>query len=199
MNNPRCSNCEWANPPGTAVCQRCGAQLGFAPPAIAPAQSAYYPPPPPQKSGPSKKVIAAIVIGGLLVVSVPVIGIVAAIAIPSLLAARRASNESAAVGNLRTLGSAEAVYLADEGKSATISELKAKHLLDGSWTENHVRDGYRIRQVKVDPNDQTFEFSAEPVNASNGSKSFNIVEDFVVRYTSGTTAPKGSAGKQIGQ
>jgi type IV pilus assembly protein PilA len=146
----------------------------------------------------SKALIAGLVIGGLLVVSVPVIGIVAAIAIPSLLAARRAANESAAVGNLRTIGSAEATYLSETGKTATLAELKKMNLLDASWADKAVRDGYVIRQVSVDPDDQTFEFAAEPSSGSNGTRSYNITEDFVIRYASGAMAPKGTAGKQIG-
>jgi Tfp pilus assembly protein PilE len=200
MHNPSCPNCEWTNQPGSAVCQRCGAPLGgFAGPPQQHPPSYYYPPPPvPPKKGMSKGVIAAIVIGVVLAVSVPVIGIVAAIAIPSLLAARRASNESAAVGNLRTIASAEATYLSQTGKTGTIAELKAAQMIDSSWSDGAVRDSYRIRQVSIDPKAMTFEFAAEPTSASNGSKSYNITEDYIIRYQVGATAPKGKSGKEIG-
>src|SRR5438046_3283094 len=45
-----------------------------------------------------------------LLIVVAIIGIIAAIAIPSLLRARVASNEAAAIGDLRTVVSAEAAY-----------------------------------------------------------------------------------------
>ena len=51
-------------------------------------------------------VIAAVV----LVLVVPIIGIIAAIAIPSLLRARVSANEAAAIGNVRTVISAQAAY-----------------------------------------------------------------------------------------
>ena len=38
MESVTCSACGWGNPPGLAACQRCGAQVGAAPPS---------PPPPP--------------------------------------------------------------------------------------------------------------------------------------------------------
>ena len=44
-----------------------------------------------------------------LLIVVAIIGIIAAIAIPSLIRARAAANESAAIGSLRSFGSAQAV------------------------------------------------------------------------------------------
>jgi type II secretory pathway pseudopilin PulG len=146
----------------------------------------------------SKGVIAAIVIAAVLAVSVPVVGIVAAIAIPSLLAARRAANESAAIGNLRTIGSAEASYMAQHGRSATLAELVADRFLDATWSDGAVRDGYRIRQVSLDAENGLFEFSAEPASPSDGSKSFNLTDDYVIRWAPGATAPKGTSGRELG-
>lgn len=50
-----------------------------------------------------------------LLVVVIIIGIIAAIAIPSLLASRRAANEAAAISALRTISSAQATYQATLG------------------------------------------------------------------------------------
>ena len=52
-----------------------------------------------------------------LLVVVIIIAIVAAIAIPNLLASRRAANEASAISSLRTIHSAEAVYQATTGNS----------------------------------------------------------------------------------
>jgi type IV pilus assembly protein PilA len=62
-----------------------------------------------QASGTSGVVIALVVMVGFLVL-VAIVGIIAAIAIPSLLRARISANESGAIGNLRTIVSAEAAY-----------------------------------------------------------------------------------------
>ena len=55
-------------------------------------------------------VLVGVVAAVVLVLVVPIIGIVAAIAIPSLLRARVAANEASAIGNLRTVVSAQAAY-----------------------------------------------------------------------------------------
>ena len=57
-------------------------------------------------------VVVGVVAAVVLVLVVPIIGIVAAIAIPSLLRARVAANEASAIGNVRTVISAQAVYQA---------------------------------------------------------------------------------------
>src|SRR4051794_10225568 len=50
-----------------------------------------------------------------LLIVVVIIGIIAAIAIPNLLAARRSANEGSAVSSLRTLHGAQATYQATSG------------------------------------------------------------------------------------
>ena len=57
-----------------------------------------------------------------LLIVVAIIGIIAAIAIPSLLRARISANESAAIGDLRTMISAQAAY----------------HSTNGGWYEGNV-------------------------------------------------------------
>ena len=61
----------------------------------------------PREYGGKGAAIAGVVLGALTLVSLP---IVAAIAIPSLLRARVSANESAAIGDVRTVISAEAAY-----------------------------------------------------------------------------------------
>src|SRR5438552_15825206 len=50
-----------------------------------------------------------------LLIVVAIIGIIAAIAIPNLLASRRAANDGSAQSSLRTINSAEATYQATAG------------------------------------------------------------------------------------
>ena len=72
------------------------------------------PPPAPRRSGdPGMKVVLVVVVLVVLFfVAIPVIGIIAAIAIPSLLRARVSANEAAAIGDVRTVISAQAAYQA---------------------------------------------------------------------------------------
>jgi type IV pilus assembly protein PilA len=68
-----------------------------------------------------------------LLVVVIIIAIVAAIAIPNLLASRRAANEASAISSLRTIHSAEATYQATLGSNvgyATAAQLGAAGLVD---------------------------------------------------------------------
>ena len=67
-----------------------------------------------------------------LLIVVAIIGIIAAIAIPNLLASRRAANEGSAQMSLRTTHSAEATYQATVGNGAfgTLVQLDTADLID---------------------------------------------------------------------
>ncbi len=70
-----------------------------------------------------------------LLIVVVIIGIIAAIAIPNLLAARRSANEGAAVSNMRTLNGAEATYKSSKSVFGTITSLNADGLLDQTFVD----------------------------------------------------------------
>ena len=67
-----------------------------------------------------------------LLIVVAIIGIIAAIAIPNLLASRRAANEGSAQQSLRTLSSAEATYYstAGNGNYGTLTQMMNAFLID---------------------------------------------------------------------
>ena len=85
-----------------------------------------------------------------LLVVVAIIGIIAAIAIPSLLASRRAANEGSAQSSLRTIHSAQVTYQATAGAGAyanDVTALETQRLIDnvlGSGTKS----GYRFEIVE---------------------------------------------------
>ena len=60
-----------------------------------------------------------------LLIVVAIIGIIAAIAIPNLLSARKSANESSAVGTLRTCASAEVTYANSNNTYATLAQLNS--------------------------------------------------------------------------
>ena len=68
-----------------------------------------------------------------LLIVVAIIGIIAAIAIPNLLASRRAANEGSAQQSLRTFSSAEATYFATVGNGnyGTVANLMGQTLVEG--------------------------------------------------------------------
>jgi type IV pilus assembly protein PilA len=68
-----------------------------------------------------------------LLIVVAIIGIIAAIAIPNLLASRRAANEGSAQSSLRTLHSSQATYQSTTGNGAyatTLTALNTAGLID---------------------------------------------------------------------
>ncbi|HJP95668.1 MAG TPA: prepilin-type N-terminal cleavage/methylation domain-containing protein, partial [Pyrinomonadaceae bacterium] len=68
-----------------------------------------------------------------LLIVVAIIGIIAAIAIPNLLASRRAANEGSAQSSLRTIHSAQATYQATSGNGAyagSLATLNGVNLID---------------------------------------------------------------------
>src|SRR6202043_2805615 len=70
-----------------------------------------------------------------LLIVVAIIGVIAAMAIPNLLASRRAANEGSAIGGLRTIVSSELSYQATSGAGsyATIGGLyTSAHLVDST-------------------------------------------------------------------
>ncbi len=80
-----------------------------------------------------------------LLIVVAIIGIIAAIAIPNLLASRRAANEGSAQQSLRTISSAEATYYstAGNGNYGTMANLGSQSLVD-SVLSGGLKSGYNF-------------------------------------------------------
>jgi|SRR5947209_6534221 len=124
-----------------------------------------------------------------LLIVVAIIGIIAAIAIPNLLASRRAANEGAAQSALRTIHSAEATYQATSGNGnfGDLAALQGASLIDavlGSGTKS----GYKFVANKTDavpagnpPTLATFYATANPTATSGvsqtGTRRFGIYVD----------------------
>jgi type IV pilus assembly protein PilA len=82
-----------------------------------------------------------------LLIVVAIIGIIAAIAIPNLLASRRAANEGSAIASLRTLTSAEATYQATTGAGlyGDLAALNGAGLVDSTLSNSSIanpKSGY---------------------------------------------------------
>ena len=80
-----------------------------------------------------------------LLIVVAIIGIIAAIAIPNLLASRRAANEASAQQSLRTMVSAEATYQSTSGNGSygTVATLGTAGLVD-SVLGGGAKSGYNF-------------------------------------------------------
>lgn len=86
-----------------------------------------------------------------LLIVVAIIGIIAAIAIPSLFASRRAANEGSAQSSLRTIHSAQVTYQATAGAGAyanDLASLESQALID-NVLGGGTKSGYRFEIVEA--------------------------------------------------
>lgn len=128
-----------------------------------------------------------------LLVVVIIIAIIAAIAIPSLLASRRAANESSAIQSLRSIHSAEATYQATTGLSTsygTLTNLSGAGLLDPTFTgASFVKSGYTIA-ASITGTAAGYCSQATPVTAgSTGVRVFGADERGVIYQGLTAAAP----------
>ena len=140
-----------------------------------------------------------------LLIVVAIILIIAAIAIPNLLRARMAANESSAVGSIRTINTGEITYqntYPAVGFAPTLLALGGAPLvacvpapatacLIDSVLSAGIKSGYNFAAASVagGPPTVSYEASAVPVTVNQtGIRSFCSFEDAVVR-----TQPTGAA------
>lgn len=140
--------------------------------------------------------IAGLVLGYMWVVSVPIVLIIAAIAIPNLLRARMAANESSAVASVRTLVAAETSYFEthrEHGYTCSLVDLRHDQLID-SGMESGQKNGYNFELVgcsgetegAVNVHFRVLAFPATP--NTSGVRAFCSDESGVVKVDSGGSA-----------
>jgi len=130
-----------------------------------------------------------------LLIVVVIIGIIAAIAIPNLLAARRSANEGSAISSLRTLHGAEMTYASTYGNGnyGTLASMGTNGLID-SVLASATKSGYSFTESKVDGTSSapaSFFIGNTPTSptgvTATGTRKFCILTDGVIRADS--TAP----------
>jgi type II secretory pathway pseudopilin PulG len=132
---------------------------------------------------------------------VALIGIIAAIAIPGLMRARMSGNEAAAIGRLRAMASAQAVYASthDGGRFATLTCLTSPSTCDDQVQTPYFRQdgpataprsGYVFR-LHIPDDGSRYTYWAEPENFGvTGNRSFCIDQGgTVLQYRSPTEGP----------
>jgi len=140
--------------------------------------------------------IAGLVLGYMWVVSTPIILIIAAIAIPNLLRARMAANESSAVASVRTINTAEVSYFTSHnGYACSLSDLDGAQLIESALAGGQ-KNGYLFELTACAPGpdgraSQTYQVVSRPITANTtGVRSFCSDETSVIRTDpggSGTT------------
>ncbi|NNE98691.1 MAG: DUF4190 domain-containing protein [Pyrinomonadaceae bacterium] len=108
--------------------------------------------------------------------------LILAIAIPNLMAARRAANEGSAIGSLQTLAKAQMAFRDQNyGRCARLEELGQAQVID-PLLGNGQKMGYRFIIVSLPNADGGCEIMAVPVSKSEGTRSFYYsTEDNILR------------------
>ena len=134
-----------------------------------------------------------------IMIVVAIIALLAAIAIPNLLRARHNANETAAIGALRTISTAQESFRAAQnpptygvlGPNATAGTLTGSvpPYLNMTATATVItRQGYTLTQAGVDGN--TYCVTAVPITpGTTGTRLFAVDGSGVVRSTSGGVDP----------
>ncbi|MGA8144397.1 MAG: DUF4190 domain-containing protein [Candidatus Acidiferrales bacterium] len=135
--------------------------------------------------------MAGLILGYLGVAFIPIILIVAAIAIPNLLRAKTAANEASAVGSLRTIVTADVTYSSEFGNGFATSLEQLDGSGSGAGTCEHAglvdstlasgqRHGYIFTYSARPSSDPPAKGCAEP-----GASGFTVNADPVTRGTTG--------------
>ncbi|MGI8467298.1 MAG: prepilin-type N-terminal cleavage/methylation domain-containing protein [Pyrinomonadaceae bacterium] len=137
-----------------------------------------------------------------LLIVVVIIGIIAAIAIPNLLAARRSANEGSAISALRTIHGGEMTYQSTTGAGSfgDLSVLGTANILDSNLAAGN-KSGYTFTDVLGVPTSAqpaTFAVKAVPQTSSGvtatGTRNFAIATNGVLASTPAATTVTLAAG-----
>ena len=125
----------------------------------------------PMEYGGQGLALAGIILSSLMMFFV--VPIIAAIAIPNLLAARRAANEGSAISTLRTIAAAESRYAVQQPtrQCGELADLHSVNYIDAAVASGQ-KSGYRFSIVKN--GDGSCEMHAVPISKSSGTRSFYI-------------------------
>lgn len=130
-----------------------------------------------------------------LLIVVAIILIIAAIAIPNLLRARRSANEGSATASMRTLGSGELLYRSTNGSFTNLTGLAGDSIIDnvlGSGTKS----GYLFTATAGTSPDLQFTAYGSPSvitgPTQTGARQYFTDETMVVRFAVGGAATSAS-------
>lgn len=120
-----------------------------------------------------------------LLIVVGIIGIIAAIAIPNLVASRKAANESSAISSVRTIATAQQTYRQSYGGSTTyapdLDSLHSNGFIIDSVLSSGQKSGYNLTMTAAAPF-STFTVQADPSSPGvSGDRHFFSDDTGVIR------------------
>ena len=144
-----------------------------------------------------------------LLLVVAIIGIISAIAVPNLLASKRAANEGSAIASVRTISSAEATYQSTTGVGSygSLSALNTAGLVDSTLSSSTIaapKSGYAFAAAPdaTTPSAQyliTASTSIPSGVTASGSRNFACDATGIMTYgAASTTAMTANNGTPVG-
>jgi len=150
-----------------------------------------------------------------LLIVVAIIAIIAAIAVPSMLTARMAANESGATQGCRTVGSAQMAFASVNNQTfSSLANLVTEGYLDSRFAAGKGFNGYEYSEAVLTGTDvdgelwnavysagspNTFAIQATPITAdTTGRYKYGIATDQVVRYQGKAGNATAPAGLEVG-
>jgi type IV pilus assembly protein PilA len=133
-----------------------------------------------------------------LLIVVAIILIIAAIAIPNLIRARRSANESSATASMRTIGSGEFLYRSTNGAFGSLAQLSADSIVDNVLASGS-KSGYAFAATP-DATSPALQFTADGTpqvsmgSLQTGTRFYFVDESQVVRFNLSGAATSGSSG-----
>jgi type IV pilus assembly protein PilA len=140
-----------------------------------------------------------------LLIVVAIIGIIAAIAIPNLLASKRAANEGSAIASLRTMTGAQATYQSTKGAGeyGDLTALMGEGLIDGVLGAG-TKSGYTYTVAPLASTaalPARFDAGTIPVTfggiGATGTRSFYTNESGVIYFQATAAAPTANATTRV--
>ena len=133
---------------------------------------------------------------------VAIIGIIAAIAIPNLIASRRAANQTAAIGSLRVITRAEHTFYLTrgDGRYGSAVELRDAGLIDsvlagdGAGATGGRKNGFLYA---ITPGEGATYTATAAAEGGQATRSYFVDETGVIRYKEGDVPPDAETGTPI--
>ena len=136
-----------------------------------------------------------------LLIVVAIIAIIAAIAIPNMLTARMAANETSSIANIRAYSSAQVAYSIQNAQQyALLATLNSTGHLDARWISANGFSGYKYAEgqpiagttaATAIPGGYSVVSTPQTLNGT-GRYEYGVASDGVIRWLTGTPVPVNS-------
>ncbi len=131
-----------------------------------------------------------------LLIVVGIILILASVAVPNYLSAKRAANEASAVASMRAVSSGELTYRGTHGNYTSLTSLVQAEIIDSALGSGF-KSGYAFAATPgSDPNLQFTAIASPTIPsgiAATGNRYYFVSEDHVIRFKAGAAADASSS------